>query len=394
MKKIVGIIAAFALVAGTVFADPEVAPVITNFSGDASIEWIDDLDAEKTGLKNSESASFKIKFINEGTKSTTGDGLWGELQIKAGSVENEATLGKGGTGYTTIPAPTVETAKIHFVDGDTSVVMNIKAPGFGVGGGDILLATASATAFPSKSVALTNANGFTLEVAVPMVKANIKFADNGLQKSKDKKYAFGADATITPISGLDIYGGFAYSQEKVGDKEPMAYAAKVAYTYAIDDKFSLIPSFGYAATNAKDDQEVGGALFFKWGAGADDAGFLKVAGTDAVANKVNNGISVAAKSTLKDKAGWDITVGAYDDALLAGYVAGLKLGAQYAMNTEKDGYALGLAAAYANTFDVGIGLKVSGKFSLLNTNDGKDSKSGFAYEAGVETEDVIQNTTL
>ena len=87
MKKIVGIIAALAL-AGAVFADaPSVAPVVAEFDGNAKLEWIADLDAETTGMKNSTEAKFKIKFVTEGTKATEGDGLWGELEIKAGNWE-------------------------------------------------------------------------------------------------------------------------------------------------------------------------------------------------------------------------------------------------------------------------------------------------------------------
>jgi len=92
MKKIVGIIAALAL-AGSVFADPDVVPVIATFDGNAKLEWIADLDAETTGMKNSEEATFKVKFIAEGTKETSGDGLWGELKIKAKSTEVEAKSG-------------------------------------------------------------------------------------------------------------------------------------------------------------------------------------------------------------------------------------------------------------------------------------------------------------
>ena len=95
MKKIVGIIAALAL-AGFVFADaPSVSPVIADFNGDASLEWIANLDAETTGMKNTQNANFKVTFISEGTKATTGEGLWGELEIKVGKTEAESKLSDG-----------------------------------------------------------------------------------------------------------------------------------------------------------------------------------------------------------------------------------------------------------------------------------------------------------
>ena len=171
MKKIVGIIAALAL-ASAVFADPDVTPVVATFDGNASLEWIADLDAETTGMKNSESATFKVKFISEGTKETSGDGLWGELKIKAGSTEVEAKNDGVAASGVAVANPTVETAKIHFIDGDTYFHMNIKVPGLSLGGGDLVLATASPWADAKVGVTLTGAQGFTLNFGIPVVDFN------------------------------------------------------------------------------------------------------------------------------------------------------------------------------------------------------------------------------
>ena len=130
MKKIVGIIAALAL-AGSVFARPDITPVITEFKGDATLEWIADIDAETTGMKNSNSSSFKIQMRTDdwGGDSTSGDGLWGEVTVRTGG---GYTAEKGGH-YGWDLGIDVSEAKIHFLDGDTYFNMQILQPGFGVG---------------------------------------------------------------------------------------------------------------------------------------------------------------------------------------------------------------------------------------------------------------------
>ena len=82
MKKALSVFLMLALV-GSVFAAEPVADVnITEFKGDASVQWGVDLDSGKTGFKNSASVTLKLNLLNEGSKSTTGDGVWGELVIK------------------------------------------------------------------------------------------------------------------------------------------------------------------------------------------------------------------------------------------------------------------------------------------------------------------------
>ena len=122
MKKIVGIIAAFALVAGTVFADPDLTPTITSFKGNAGLEYVANLDTEAVGFNNFSSAEFEVQFKSAdwGGKSTSGDGLWGELTIRTGS---EIKV-KGPGNAWTVPGAEVTTAKLHFIDGDTYLHMD------------------------------------------------------------------------------------------------------------------------------------------------------------------------------------------------------------------------------------------------------------------------------
>ena len=87
MKKIVGIVAAASLVAGLAFADEPVANLaITDFTGNAQVQWGVDLDAGQTGFKNSEYLKFVINLFDAGTKATPSDNdVWAELEMKAGN---------------------------------------------------------------------------------------------------------------------------------------------------------------------------------------------------------------------------------------------------------------------------------------------------------------------
>jgi len=66
------------------FADEPVADVnVAEFSGNAAVQWGVDLDSGTTGFQNSYEVNLKLNLLNNGSKSTTGDGVWGELVLKA-----------------------------------------------------------------------------------------------------------------------------------------------------------------------------------------------------------------------------------------------------------------------------------------------------------------------
>ena len=82
MKKALGVFLMTAMAFGA-FADEPVADVnIAEFSGNAAVQWGVDLDSGTTGFKNSYEVNLKLNLLNNGTKSTTGDGVWGELVLK------------------------------------------------------------------------------------------------------------------------------------------------------------------------------------------------------------------------------------------------------------------------------------------------------------------------
>ncbi|MBR6341416.1 MAG: hypothetical protein IKR64_05915 [Treponema sp.] len=424
MKKIVGIIAALAL-AGSVFAEPSVSPVIAEFKGDASLEWSADLDSEKIGMQNKQSANFKVTFIAEGTKATTGEGLWGELEIKEGKTEVNAEKDKPvkfAAGDTWVAAPTVEKAIIHFVDDDFYASMDIKGPDLGLGGGDLFLATQSKKAYPATSATLTGAQGFKINFGLKdLFDANVSFADDGLDKMSNKDFGFKADGSLKAVENLLLYAGVAYTSEE----EKLAFATKASYKVDLDD-FYLRPSVGFTLKDKA--KYLAGALMFGWdaegeGADANFAGFktlpalptvdeLKATGmteadakkylawvtpyasSGSVPNKCNSGVSVMISSTLEDKEGIDILVGAYDSKFIAEFLPGFSAGAQFFANTETmdDAWVLDAAIKYGNTFDI---WKIEANFGLKTVKFGDETNAGFLYGFGVSTDNsLIQNTKL
>ena len=462
MKKIVGIIAALAL-AGAVFADaPSVSTVVAEFDGEAKIEWKVNLEDSSFGFNNEDKASFKIKFVTEGTKETSGDGLWGELQIKAGSWEAKygdgltyknpykakvknadgdekvwdvtytgapvtlASEFKDDKGDVQVPSEivqwpyeeslvtmpggaSVEVAKIHFVDGDFYLVMDIKAPKFELSGGAIDIATSSGKDFPKASVTLADAKGFTLNLGLADIfDANLKFADNGVKKSSAKEYAFAAEATLKAVENLTLYGGFAYGTTK----DKAAFAAKAAYKIGISDTMYVKPAVGFAL-GEDEKKSLNAGILFGWGTEGQEPNFEKFTSgapahangdkdtIDNVPNKCADGVSVYIAPDLENSDnGVGLLIGFYDSTLLSGLsdaLNGFKIGAQFDANTKSlsDKFTFDAALAYANTFDIWkLSANVGFKLAKDKTKFGDDAQFGLLYGVGVETDGIIENTTL
>jgi len=418
MKKIVGIIAALAL-AGAVFADPDVTPSVAKFDGWASLEWVADLEGNgsdvMTGMANDKNAEFEIKFLAAGDKATTGDGWWGDLKIKVG---DDVKVASGGTFK--VPSAEVDHAVIHFMQDDVFFNIDIINHDLNVGGGDNLIATSSAKAFPKKGVALANAAGFTANVGLKdLLSVELAFADNGIVVNDAKEFGVKLAATLDgkgfDVEGLKVYAGFAYSTEKVGgESQDAAIAANAAYKLGIGDTMFLKPFVGYAMQG--DAKDLGAGVLFGWGkdegADANFAKFNAVAvdgtkmlGDDGnpkkgdivnVGNKCVNGVSAYISSDLEDGTGIDLLFGFYDDTLLAGVLPGLKMGAQFYGNTENfdNFFEFDAAVAYSNAFGDDIKLTPSFNFGVKLQKQGDDMKNGILYAAGLDIDGLIDNTTL
>ena len=280
MKKIVGIIAALAL-AGSVFARPDLTPVITSFNGNAKLEWIADLDANGGdggfGFKNDTWVELKIqtRSADWGGESNSGDGLWGELQLNTGG---DAVFESHGQdwGYNIYQwNPTwwrndlvVGTAKLHFIDGDTYVHMDLLKPDFAVGEIGYVRATKANYNWDNwedvkfaKVGGYAAYHGFTLNFGVPIVDLAFAFGDNGSKTFKDGKYAFKFAGTLKPIDGLNIYAGIASNTEDFSAN--LAAAVTVGYNYKIDDQFYIKPAVQFDMFGKA--MNISAAVLFGWG---------------------------------------------------------------------------------------------------------------------------------
>ena len=123
MKKIVTLGAIAVLAAGFIFADEPAADVsITEFTGNAKVTWGVDLDAMKTGFKNTTEANFKVKLFSAGDKSTEGDGVWGELKIKSDDgLKNENGTWTGPKAYVDVATVHINDFFVGIKEGDTTL---------------------------------------------------------------------------------------------------------------------------------------------------------------------------------------------------------------------------------------------------------------------------------
>ena len=446
MKKALAILLAIGMVFA-VFADAPVADLsVVSFSGNAALEWVSDLDGKANGFNNTTEAAVKINLFNAGDAATSGDGIWGELKIvtdKDGfyEVKDGSAL---AAGLTTPPLyAKVDTAKIHFVDGDVGIALNILKPGLALGenvlptavGADFKSAkfdvaslapaaaeaalkaaqakvdqeqaiydqdklndliagtdTADDTALKAAKAALAALDksasalkaGFALEITSSVIDANFKVMDNGV--AADKEWGFGADATVKAVENLNLKAGFAYAYEKT------AFVASVDYKLGINDSLYLKPAVSFGLMD--ETKQLAASALFGWGTEGQEPDFIKDGGKDAdgndtryIANKCADGFSVTFTTNMADPAVNTIAFGLYDSTLLAG----LKVGAAYGANLDDFGKGvLSLAAKYGTDIDI---LTIALDFGF-RTTFGTDNSNMCDYAIELSTDDVVDNTTL
>ena len=443
MKKALAILLALSMVFAA-FADAPAADFsVVSFSGNAALEWVSDLDNEKNGFNNTTEAAVKINLFNAGDAATSGEGVWGELKIvtdKDGfyEVKDGSAL---AAGLTTPPLyAKVDTAKIHFVDGDVGIALNILAPGLALGENvlptavaadvksakfdvaslapasaeytvakdayddavealaelkktdytaDALLAAERLVTSTKKTLDDTAAPaalkaGFALEITSSVIDANFKVMDNGV--AKDKEWGFGADATIKAVENLNVKAGFAYAFEKT------AFLASVDYKLAIDEKLYVKPAVVFGTMD--ETKQLAASALFGWGTEGQEPDFIKDGlkdkdGNDTrfIPNKCADGFSVTFTTNMADPAVNTISFGLYDSTLLEG----LKVGAAYGAKLDAFGEGtLSLAAKYGTDIDI---LTIALDFGF-RTTFGTEKSSLYAYAVEVSTDDVIDNTKL
>ena len=127
MKKALVFFVALAMIGSVFAAEPAAEAKVAEFSGNAAVTFGFDLDTVKAGFKNTTEADLKFNLMNGGDKSTTGNGVWGELKlvVNALQIRAKADVSDGHTfaiqtkkdndGEDTIFVE-IDTAKLHFND--------------------------------------------------------------------------------------------------------------------------------------------------------------------------------------------------------------------------------------------------------------------------------------
>ena len=342
MKKALSVFLMAAMAFGA-FADEPVADVkVADFSGNAAVTWGVDLDSGTTGFQNSTDVTLKLNLLNGGSKSTTGDGVWGELVIKTdgdtfvgwNNTAKTETANKGMTGALNLGVK-VDTAKIHFgpayvgiTSGDTQTG-KLKMDG----------AIRSADSDNATTLKAVGPNSYTQGIVVGYdsdmfkVEADLrsKLGDNEYQYTDD--YAAALEGTFKGVENLAVTAGVSYnfaknyqpnkaSKDKTANdsQHTLGYSVSAGYKLALDDTFFVRPQLGFAGSTGfdkSDDTEgssttmnMAAGVLFGWGEIGQDknAGVYFLDKDDA--KKVTPGIALVAEIPLPSVA--------------AGKVAGVK----------------------------------------------------------------------
>lgn len=347
MKKALGVFLMTAMAFGA-FADEPVADVnIAEFSGNAAVQWGVDLDSGTTGFKNSYEVNLKLNLLNNGTKSTTGDGVWGELVLKTeedtfigwengddspevGDEYINANKGLMGSGRSLGLKVYVDVAKIHIGPayigikrGDTQT-------------GKLKMDAAIRSADDDKAEWLHDVGpegyteglvaGFENEITNVGLDVRTKRGTDSYQYTDN--YALALEGELKGegigIDGLNVKAGVSYDvSSKTYDRtnktlftteksdkntHTLGYSASLAYKFGLDDTFYIRPQVGFTGENGFSESNVGNVdtnttttnmalaagLLFGW----DEIGMDKNAGVyyldDDMAKKVSPGVGVVA----------------------------------------------------------------------------------------------------
>ena len=352
MKKALAILLALSMVFAAFADEPVTNYSVAEFSGSAELGWKSDLDKETNGLFNKTEANLKINLLTGGSKATTGDGVWGELAINIDTPDALTNPGALAIGKTA----SVSTAKIHFVDGDVGIALNMLAPNLKLA--DDYNVTGALT------------NGFGIAITSAPIEVAFTVMDNGV--AKDKAWGFGANASIKAIDALTLKGAFAYNDK---DANKLAATADASYKIAINDTMSVTPAVAFKMLG-DNKKALDASVNYLWGGVETEVDF---------AGK-GTGFTVAYGTGFKNKDG-SLTFSAYDTVLDT-----LKLGVKY--GTTVADFAKGtlyFGAAYSVAIDI-IDFSVHGGAKLAIGAD--DVLAEYKYGATISTDDVIDNTVL
>ena len=269
MKKALVLLLALSMVFGA-FADEPVANVnVAEFKGEAAVQWGVDLDSGKTGFKNEAKVTMKLNLIDGGDKSSTGEGVWGEIKIKTdGDTFTKAEGNDIEFGALKIPAKIkVDTAKLHFGD---NVYIGITSGDTTVGEYKLDTAVAAEQIKNGNVGDDSYKNGITAGYANDMFSVDVDFRSADLSNpekrtvyakvidiNKDDELvilANGAEKELSKYPDVEI-GDFISYQEKSGAQYSNAYSLAIDGSVKLFDE-NLTLKGGYSADFRNPEDEV------------------------------------------------------------------------------------------------------------------------------------------
>lgn len=350
MKKALSVFLMTAMAFGA-FAEEPVADVnVAEFSGWAKVEWGVDLDSGTTGFKNTSRVDLKLNLLNNGTKSTTGDGVWGELVLKVDGDEfiqwrhDNNIHGDGTFGPTEGMADTYDNGggwgfffKKIYVD---KAQINFGPAYIGIKAGDtqtgkLKMDAAIRSADDDQATWLDNvgpkgySQGIVAGYDSDMFKVDLDLrsepmlkTDKNVEYQYTDNYAAALEGEFKGVENLSIKAGASYNFAKNyqankankdktsinGPQHTLGYSASAGYKLGLNDTFFIRPQVGFTGTTGFTTKEVLGkeqkssatyaemaaGLLFGWG----EIGQDKNAGVyyldDDMAKKVTPGVGVVA----------------------------------------------------------------------------------------------------
>ena len=404
MKKIIAMGAAVALAASMFAAEPAANAAVTEFTGNASVEWGVDLDSKKTGFKNSTDAQLKFKLFDGGSKSTEGSGIWAELKIKSDDDGNPAW--KAENGEPTIKKALIDTAKIHFnnfyvgiLKGDTQTgeLKLTRAIKSGDNDNGRLLSNVGPEFYTQGIVAGYDDSNFGVAVDFRSrptgADANFAWNDTNGAAQYTNDYAAAAEVTLKDsnefLSGLEVKGGYSY---EFAAHPVMGYSGSVAYKAKVSGDYYLKPAFGYTGASLDGTatvNKIAGAVIFGWGDTEDaNAGVPFLDGDDA--KKVTPGVSVSYEKDLKSDANYGEIEAAF---YLGKLVENLKAAALFSTTLVKEVNDTPIKVLAGCAYDVKADeITITPKAGVLFAN--KAPGDEIKVKAGVDVAGLISNTTF
>ena len=326
MKKALVLLLALSMVFGVFAAEPVANVNVSEFKGEASVQWGVDLDSGKTGFKNDAKVTLKLNLLDGGDKTSTGEGVWGEIKIKTDGDTFMKAEGQDAAIGTLPTKVKVDTAKLHFGDnayigimsGDTLVgeykldtavaAEQIKNPNTG----------ANTEADDDGNITKKYSAGIVAGYGNDLFNVDVDFRSSD-EAQYSSAYSFAIDGALKAVDNLTLKAGyskdFANPYDEIVDD---AFYVATDYKLGLNDTFYLKPQVGYVQaleSETIEDKAVTGtagnlvaALLFGWGDKADDKPgvyFLDNDGDGKNSKKVTPGISVAMSKTLVFNAKYD-----------------------------------------------------------------------------------------